>query len=102
MEIGAVSQEVTVRADVTPVQTASGERSGLLDDKQIATLLNPARNFMNLARILPGVVATSKVGADQLGILGIDTVNGVRSEYNTATVDGVIANTQGRAQIETP
>jgi hypothetical protein len=102
MEIGALSDEVTVHADITPVQTVSGERSALLDDKQIANLLNPARNFMNLTRILPGVVATNNVGTDQLGIFGIDTVNGVRSEYNTATVDGVIANTRGRDQIETP
>ncbi len=43
MEIGAVNEELTVRADVTPVQTVSGERSALLDDKQIATLLNPGR-----------------------------------------------------------
>jgi hypothetical protein len=102
MEIGALNEEVTVHADVTPVQTVSGERSALLDDKQIATLLNPARNFMNLTRILPGVVATATVGLDQLGNFGIDTVNGVRSEYNTAAVDGVIANTLGRNQVETP
>jgi hypothetical protein len=102
MEIGPAVEQITVRAEATPVQVDSGERSSLLDEKQLATLLNPARNFMNLTRVLPGVVATNKVGQDQLGIYGIDTVNGVRSEYNTATVDGVIGNTRGRDQIETP
>jgi len=104
MQIGAVTQSVTVTAEVTPVQTESGERSALLDDKQMAALLDPARNFMNLTRILPGVVASNKVGQDQLGIYGIDTVNGVRSEYSSVTVDGVYANTNARGidRVETP
>lgn len=104
MQIGIVTQSITVSAEATPVQTESGERSALLDDKQLTTLLDPARNFMNLTRILPGVVASNKVGQDQLGIYGIDTVNGVRSEYSSVTVDGVNANTNARGidRVETP
>lgn len=104
MQIGGVSQSITVQAQVTPVQTESGERSALLDNKQLATLLDPARNFMNLTRILPGVVASNKVGQDQLGIYGIDTVNGVRSEYSSVSIDGVNANTNARGidRVETP
>jgi len=104
METGAVSQSIDVSADATPVQTESGERSALLDEHQMATLLDPARNFLNLTRVLPGVVATNNVGQDQLGIYGIDTVNGVRSEYGTVSVDGVDANTNARGidRVETP
>jgi hypothetical protein len=104
MQIGVVTQSVTVSAEVTPVQTESGERSALLDDQQLATLLDPARNFVNLTRVLPGVVASNNVGQDQLGIYGIDTVNGVRSEYSSVTVDGVNANTNARGidRVETP
>ena len=102
LEAGAVTQSVEVTADATPVQTQSGERSALLDEHQVANLLNPARNVMQLNRILPGVVATNAVGSDQLGIFGIDAVNGVRSEYNSASVDGIMGNVRGRDQIETP
>ena len=104
MEVGSVTESVTVGAAATPVQTESGERSALLDNHQLATLIDPSRNFMNLTRILPGVVATNSVGTDELGIFGIDTVNGVRSEYSTATVDGVDANTNARGidRVETP
>jgi hypothetical protein len=93
MQIGTATQSISVNADVTPVQTESGERSAVLDEKQIRTLLDPARNFLNLTRVLPGVVATSTTGQDQLGIYGMDTVNGVRSEYSTVSMDGVNANT---------
>src|SRR5437764_319675 len=58
MQVGAESQSVTVQADVTPVQTESGERSALIDEKQMATLLTPNRDFLNFTRVLPGVVAT--------------------------------------------
>ncbi|HWF47310.1 MAG TPA: carboxypeptidase-like regulatory domain-containing protein [Bryobacteraceae bacterium] len=93
MQVGAESQSVTVQADVTPVQTESGERSALIDEKQMATLLTPNRDFLNFTRVLPGVVATGTEGQDQLGIFGMDTVNGQRSEYSTVSMDGVIANT---------
>ena len=93
MQVGAATEQVTVEADVTPVQTESGERSALIDEKQMATLLTPNRDFLNFTRVLPGVVATGTEGQDQLGIFGMDTVNGQRSEYSTVSMDGVIANT---------
>lgn len=93
MEVGAISDSVTVEADVTPIQTESGERSALIDTHQMATLLTPNRDFLNFTRVLPGVVATGTEGQDQLGIFGMDTVNGQRSEYSTVSIDGVIANT---------
>ncbi|HEV7217843.1 MAG TPA: carboxypeptidase-like regulatory domain-containing protein [Terriglobales bacterium] len=93
MEVGAESQSVTVQADGAPVQTESGERSALIDQKQMSTLLTPNRDFLNFTRVLPGVVATGTEGQDQLGIFGMDTINGMRSEYSTVSVDGVIANT---------
>ena len=104
MQIGAAAQVISVQADVTPVQTESGERSALLDEKQIQTLLDPARNFLNLTRVLPGVVATSTTGQDQLGIYGMDTINGVRNEYSTVSMDGVNANTNANKinLVQTP
>ena len=104
MEIGATTQSINVVADVTPVQTESGERSALIDQKQLQTLSDPARNFLNFVRLLPGVVGTGTVGQDQLGIYGMDTINGQRSEYSTVSIDGVNANTNANAinLVQTP
>ncbi len=104
MQIGTATQSVSVQADVTPVQTESGERSALLEQKQLQSLLDPARNFLNLTRVLPGVVATGTVGQDQLGIYGMDTVNGQRSEYSTVSMDGVPGNVNNNSinQVQTP
>ena len=93
MEVGAASESITIQADVTQVQTENGERSALIDEHQMATLLTPNRDFINFTRVLPGVVATGTEGQDQLGVFGMDTVNGMRSEYSSVSVDGVIANT---------
>ncbi len=93
MQLGSESQSVTVQADEAPVQTESGERSALIDEQQMSTLLTPNRDFINFTRVLPGVVATGTEGQDQLGVFGMDTVNGMRSEYSSVSVDGVIGNT---------
>jgi len=53
MQIGEARQSVTVQANITPVQTESGERSALLDEKQMHSLLDPARNFLNLTGFFP-------------------------------------------------
>ncbi|MEA2542145.1 MAG: hypothetical protein QOH35_3511, partial [Acidobacteriaceae bacterium] len=104
MEIGATTQSINVVADVTPVQTESGERSALIDQKQLQTLSDPARNFLNFVRLLPGVVGTGTTGQDQLGIYGMDTINGQRSEYSTVSIDGVNANTNANRidLVQTP
>ena len=104
MEIGATTQSVNVVADVTPVQTESGERSAVIDQKQLETQSDPARNFLNFVRLLPGVVNTGTTGQDQLGIYGMDTINGQRSEYSTVSIDGVNANTNANRidLVQTP
>jgi hypothetical protein len=81
LAVGSVTESVTVSADITPVQVNSAERSGLLDAKQMDNLLNEGRDFTGLLRTIPGVVGGS--GST------LPTVNGVRSVYNSASVDGV-------------
>jgi hypothetical protein len=56
LQIGAVSQTVTVSADITPLQTTSAERSAVLDNAQMENLLAIGRDAMALTRLLPGVV----------------------------------------------
>ena len=56
LQIGEVSQSVTITAAITPLQTTSSERSGVLDNQQLENLLAIGRDSMALTRVLPGVV----------------------------------------------
>ena len=100
LQVGAVSEVITVAAETTPVQTSSQERSGTLSSKQLDNLLAVGRDFMALTRVLPGVVGSE--GNNSLGTTNTPTVNGVRSEYNQPTVDGVTSNTRGLSTLDTP
>lgn len=100
LQVGAVSETVVATAETTPVQTNSQERSALLDNKQMSNLLTVGRDPVGMLRLLPGVVGSG--GGSSLGASGTPTVNGVRSEYNSTTVDGVIGNTRGLNTIEAP
>ncbi len=105
LQIGEVSQSVTVSAAITPLQTTSSERSGVLDTEQLENLLAIGRDSMALTRVLPGVVepgGSGGYGSSSLGTSGTPTVNGVNSEYNLATIDGVTGNTRGLNTLDTP
>ena len=105
LQIGEVSQSVTVSAAITPLQTTSSERSGVLDTEQLGNLLAIGRDSMALTRVLPGVVepgGSGGYGSSSLGTSGTPTVNGVNSEYNLATIDGVTGNTRGLNTLDTP
>jgi hypothetical protein len=100
LQIGTVAESVTVSAAITPLQTTSAERSAVLDNAQMENLLAIGRDAMALTRLNPGVVGGS--GSSSLGTSTTPTVNGVNSQYNLATVDGVPGNTRGGATLDTP
>ena len=56
LEVGAITETVEVVSQAAPVQTASAERSGLLDSKQVMELMARGRDVMALLQILPGAV----------------------------------------------
>ena len=100
LQIGEVSQSVTVSADITPIQINSSERSDVLDDHQMDNLLAIGRDAMALVRVMPGVVGGE--GGSSLGTSGTPVINGVNNEYNNATIDGVTGNTRGLSTLDTP
>jgi hypothetical protein len=98
LEIGAVSESVTVAAQSTPVQTQSQERSAVLTTEQLQTLSSRGRDFLSLLRVLPGVVNEPPSGlgtADMLGITQGPKISGLRGEFNTFSVDGLFMNDLG-------
>ncbi len=94
LEIGSVTESIEVKADVTPVQIASSERSALLDSYQVTNLMTRGRDIMGLLVVLPGVVNDS-TGGNSLGTFGSpDSISGTRGNYNGMNLDGISGNTR--------
>ncbi|MES2393133.1 MAG: carboxypeptidase-like regulatory domain-containing protein [Acidobacteriota bacterium] len=100
LAVGDVKEQVTVSADITPLQTTSAERSAVLDNAQMENLLVIGRDPMGLTRLNPGVVGGG--GSSSLSTTSTPTVNGVNSQYNFVSVDGVPGNTRGGSTFDTP
>lgn len=81
MEIGNLNETITVEATAAEIQTTGAERSGVLNAKQVVDLTMNRNNFLDLVRVIPGIVYTGGLGGIQ--------ANGNRGNQNNLTVDGV-------------
>lgn len=100
LELGSLTESITVTAEAPPIQTASQERSAVLNDKQMSYLSTPGRDFMNLLKLLPGVTYPDGYGAQTLGTSGAPVIHGVRTDYVAINLDGVVANNRGLGTTE--
>src|SRR5688572_962127 len=97
LQVGQVTETVTVTSDSAPVETRSGEVSSLISEKQVTELPLNGRNYAQLALMVPGVSPVTQAGAGGAfatrgtGLnAGVDmSVNGNQSNSNLWTVDGV-------------
>jgi hypothetical protein len=101
LEVGAVTEAIVVRASGTQVQTASGDRTAVIDSKQIEELSARGRDVMALLQILPGVV-NDATGSDVLGQYSTPTIAGMRNYYNAVNIDGISGNTARGRTAESP
>src|SRR5262249_27526723 len=90
LQIGEVSESVTVTAEVASVNLASGERGGALTSDQLEYLALRGRDIFDAIGLLPGVVDTSD-GRDAPGPTSIGGIyiNGGRNDSKNMTIDGV-------------
>jgi hypothetical protein len=94
LELGAVTEVITVTEEPEIVQTETGAREGLLTAKQIDDLSIIGRSSMELLRIMPGVVPPDQTALESVGFgsgsnsTSSYTVNGVRGTNNTVSLDG--------------
>jgi Outer membrane receptor proteins, mostly Fe transport len=97
LEVGSLSDSITVSGDVTTLQLAGGERSGVITSQEIENLTVMNRDFATLVALLPGVVdnpGTSEVQGFSGG--ASFNVSGNRSNSNSITIDGAsVENTNG-------
>jgi hypothetical protein len=97
LQVGQVTETVTVTSESTPVELRSGEVSSLISEKQVTELPLNGRNYAQLALMVPGVSPVTQSGAGGAfatrgtGLnAGVDmSVNGNQSNSNLWTVDGV-------------
>src|SRR3989454_4897531 len=98
LEIGQVTDSVTIESAAPLGQTESSDLSATVSETQIKNLPLNGRNFVQLARILPGVVrgipGASIDGAGSLAwrASASFSANGMRTRDNSFLLDGVDNN----------
>lgn len=97
LELGGLTETISVTAQGATVQAASAERSGIISASQIQNLTVVSRDFSALVALLPGVVANAR--GETPGFAGTATFNiqGLRQTGNNVTVDGIPTSDLGNA-----
>ena len=96
LQIGAVSDTVTVEAKAAMVQTDSAEHSAELTSTQLQTLTARGRDVVSLLRTIPGVQyqADNDSVGNSFGT-GTPNIGGAPAKMNVLAVDGVVSNDMG-------
>ena len=93
LEVGALTEAVSVVASGTYVETKNSDYSGLLTATQISQIQTKGRDVVNLLRLLPGVHYENDIDAmgDSFGSQ-LPNIGGQRRTWNQVTVDGLNGN----------
>lgn len=97
LEVGAMSESVSVTGEASIVETHNSDVSSLVTEKQVTELPLNGRNYAQLVTLVPGISPVTTAGAGGAfgtGGTGLDShvdmsVNGNGSNTNLWTVDGV-------------
>ena len=97
LDVGNVSEKVTVEADTVEVQTIGGSLGEIVQGQQIRELPLNGENFVGLTQLSPGVSAANDFDGRDKGLAGgVDfSVNGNPYNMNLFLVDGVNNNDVG-------
>ncbi|PYV20825.1 MAG: hypothetical protein DMG27_22090, partial [Acidobacteria bacterium] len=92
LQVGAVTEEVTVEGEASPVDTETARMSELVTARQVANLPLNGRNVFQMIQLAPGAVNTTGLISEP-GNRGFTTVvNGARVNMNGYQIDGVTDN----------
>ena len=97
LQIGSVTEEVSVMAQATPVQTASSERSASVTPEQLQQLSLKGRDPFDMMHLIPGVVDAS-IGSRDLEnaySMGNISINGLDPQSLNVAIDGVTEMDEG-------
>ncbi len=85
LQVGNLSESVTVTGQSPDVQLRSGERAFTLESSAIQNLAVNGRSFFGLAGLVPGVIPNTDAPTQVSNL----NANGQRSNSNNMTIDGV-------------
>jgi hypothetical protein len=96
LDVGQVTESVTVEAEAVSVETQSPTSAGLISGTEVTELSLNNRNFIQLLSLMPGVTSNSATDEIFIGVTnplgGTNTIpfsiNGGRSSGNNFMVDG--------------
>jgi hypothetical protein len=90
LQLGTVTESVSVTAEATPVQTASSERSSTIDTVQLGEVALKGRDLYGYMTLIPGVVdsTASRDLSSAFAVQGIG-INGQSSGNKNVTLDGI-------------
>jgi hypothetical protein len=101
MQVGAVTENVTIVGEAPLVETANGTLGIVIDEKKVVDLPLNGRNFAQLGTLIPGVVAPPTALGGLSGdatpggfgnFTGSFNVNGMRNQSNNFLLDGASNN----------
>ena len=103
LELGAVTESVSVTANVLELETGTSTLSAVIENKKILDLPLNGRNVFSLALLTAGVYAsipTSSTGGigEAFHVQGRFIANGGRESSNAILLDGVSVDTNGIAE----
>ena len=89
LQLGSVSESVSVTAEVAQVQLESSEKSQTVDSQNLEDLTLKGRDLFGYMKLVPGVIdTTASRDVTSPGAIGGITINGNTSAKNF-TVDGI-------------
>jgi hypothetical protein len=95
MEVGSVSENVTIKADVPVVQTETSSLGQVVNSHQMVDLPLNGRNYIDLAGLTAGVSRTEGTNGNAGGSF---VANGTRGNLNNFVLDGVDNNSNDSGQ----
>jgi hypothetical protein len=85
MEVGQISETVTVEANPVQVNTTSAQLGAVVESSQIVNIPLLNRNWVNLQQVQPGVVAAADARGDF-------STNGSETQQNSYLINGTDTN----------
>jgi hypothetical protein len=99
LEVGTQAENVTVTAEVTPIQFASAERSATVTGDQLQNIQLKGRDVFGFTSILPGILDTNNNRDFTTWTSMRDiSINGAPSGSKNVTIDGVNVIDEGANQ----
>jgi hypothetical protein len=93
LEVGALTETITVRTERTLLQTDTGDLHSVIESEEIGKLpLGSYRNYQTLLNLVPGTVPARLTNAitDTPSAALVSNVNGTAANNNNTRLDGAI------------